>query len=168
MADSLQNILLKIGDNNQWNFVHLSNLANKNSAYDLKLQKIEKMLADKQSAASAMQYNSNVYITGRIGLSDLIYRITTAQRSNKSSPILFEKLQRAEEFAVLASNFTLELATLLRWVNVTDKELVGSNITPNKALNFAIDIGSELVKKFEQRLDQEYSIAKEITNITKK
>jgi len=97
------------------------------------------------------------HVSNKLGINDMIYKLTVAFENAPNSTILREKLDRANAISRIISNFILSLIHTLYWVNLADFKK--STLPLSRAYNFAIDIGKDLVSRFEKRLNDEYNIA---------
>jgi len=109
------------------------------------------------SNIASIAYNLQ-FITNKLGLNDILYRIKIAKNNAPESNILKEKYERAETFTKLISHFILLIIHSLYYIDF--QKLEKSTIPLNKCLSFGIEIGKLMANKMEERLNDEYNIAK--------
>jgi hypothetical protein len=162
--DKLNNLLIN-GDNNNnlYDFAHLGfNFSNKSIVSSKKrlLKNTTDKVIEKDNfinEANVPIMNANLQVVeNRLGLNNLLYRLEVASKASNSS-ILKEKYERSRDIAELINNTVLSMVHKLYWTKFEDLEK--SSIPLSRAFDFAIDVGSDLVKKYEQRLEQEYNLA---------
>jgi len=161
--DRLNNVIIKSAASYKYDFAHapaaFADRFNKTISEVLTKDDDDGSLLDGDPyEKNGIYIESNVrHIKDKLGLNDLIYRLTIASDAAKNSTVLKEKLDRANDISELIANFVLLLIHNLYWIHL--KTFKKSTLPLSRAYNFAIDIGKDLVNKFEKRLNEEYDIA---------
>lgn len=163
--DRLNNLIIKDeNDNNAYDFAHFPY---KYINSTIKSSK-ERILKD-ETAIEFKKENFKIdlnmatiganeqVIENKLGLYDLLYRLQIASKNSGGSSILKEKYDRAKAMREIIINTILSMIHTLYWSNFNEYQK--SSMPLNRAYDFAIDIGRELVSKFEERLNKEYNIA---------
>jgi len=102
--------------------------------------------------------NANLrFIQDQLGINKTLYRLDQVLKASKNSDIVKEKYGRAKAFKDLVSNFCLEIIMILYWIDL--QKMQKSTIGLKRSLDFAIHLGTEMVRLFEKRLDDEYNQA---------
>jgi len=112
--------------------------------------------------------NANLrFIQDQLGINKVLYRLDQVYKNTRrrlpdgsldgGSGLIKEKYDRAKIFKDLVSNFSLEIIMILYWIDL-DK-MQKSTIGLKRSLDFAIHLGTEMVRLFEKRLDEEYNQA---------
>jgi len=109
---------------------------------------------DQKKNKSIIEANLRL-VSDKLEINDLLWRLESALANSKST-LLQEKFNRAKAISSLITNFVLLLVHNLYWINL--KTYQKSSLSLKKAFDFAIDIGKDLVSKFEQRLNKEYNL----------
>jgi len=101
--------------------------------------------------------NANLrFIQDQLGINKTLWRLDQIYKKSKSE-IVKEKYDRAVAFKDVVSNFCLEIIMILYWIDF--QKLQKSTIGLKRSLDFAIHLGTEMVRLFEKRLDDEYNQA---------
>jgi len=161
--DRLENLFIFSTGSTKYDFAHtpIKYVADFNKTISKALSKDDdqpELLGGDPYKGNEILIQTNVrYITDKLGLNDLIYRLTVAKDNAKTSTVLEEKLNRATAISELIANFVLLLIHNLYWIKLNTYRK--STLPLSRAYNFAIDIGKDLVDKFEKRLNEEYNIS---------
>jgi len=176
--DKLNNLYINLPGGVKYDFAHvLYNSADDPSVNkfisDMKVKNLNALLkadfdliaANRTANVSFMNANIQI-IQNKLGLNDLLYRLETASKSANRPSILEEKLSRAQSFTELLCNFVLLIIHNLYWIKISNaaglRVFEKSSIPLNKCYDFALEMGLEMTRMFEKRLNEEYSIANAI------